>query len=124
MGEGTNKNWRPVYVAMCHLHRMTPEQFHQDIVNRCNAYVNGHIGEGHGNFMYPVEFIKGNLDKTPVCWSELLNTNSVMLFLRQYYKKNTLEDIMADESVMIRFFGSVEVGRERLHSKKAQWDKL
>lgn len=124
MGDGTNNNWRPTYVVMCHLHHMTPEQFHQDIVNRCNAYANSHIGEGHGNFMYPVEFIKGDLHKTPVFWNDLLNSKSVMLFLKQYYKKNTLQDIIADESVMIRFFGSVEVGRERLNSKKAQWDKL
>ncbi len=124
MGDGGTKQWRPVYILICSLRGMTIEQFHQDITNRCNAYANSHIGEGHGNFMYPMKFIKGDLDKNPIFWNDLLNTKSVMHFLKQYYKHNTLQDIMADESVMIRFFGSVDVGRQRLNSKKAKWDKL
>jgi len=124
LGDGEGTQWRPTYILMCHMHNMKLETFHQDMVTRCNSYASNHIGEGHGHYMYPVEFIKGDINKNPIVWNELLNTKSVMRFLKKYYKNNTLEDIIADDSVMIRFFGSVEVGRERLHSKKALWNKL
>jgi hypothetical protein len=83
----------------------------KDVVTKLNSFAMNHHGQGEGLYTYiPTHFV-GKVTNQNRPWSDYLQHKSTCRFLKKYYADNTKNDIISNDNVMIRFFGSTEVGR-------------
>jgi len=96
----------------------TPEECVQDFTNRLNTFAKHNHGNDYGQYRYPPNHYYHSVEDENLPWNNYLQNKSVCHFLRLYYPQATRQDIMEDDDVLIRFFGTIERGHQVLNSMK------
>jgi len=124
------------FPAHCIVIRMnedeTPEACMVHFAERLNQFTIENTGEEYGQYKYPPKYYyqSESVEEKNLPWNYYLQNKSVCHFLRLYYpdqddQELRKEDVMADEAILIRFFGTVEVGRHVLERMtQSKWEDL
>jgi hypothetical protein len=90
----------------------TPEECVQDFTNKLNTFAKHNHGNDYGQYRYPPNHYYHSVEDENLPWNNYLQNKSVCHFLRLYYPQATRQDIMEDDDVLIRFFGTIERGHQ------------
>ena len=124
------------FPAHCIVIRMnedeTPESCMVHFAKRLNQFTIENTGEEYGQYKYPPKYYyqSESVEEKNLPWNYYLQNKSVCHFLRLYYpdqddQELRKEDVMTDEAILIRFFGTVEVGRHVLERMtQSKWENL
>ena len=103
----------------------TLEDVRSRIVTSLTQYASTHYGpEGEENFKYMPEYCPGVIENGNLehPWNHYVQNKSVCRFMKRIYGVKPKETIMRYPEIMVRFFGSIEEGRNIL--ALTNWDTL
>ena len=111
--------------AVHHKEGETLEDVRSRIVTSLTQYASTHYGpEGEENFKYMPEYCPGVIENGNLehPWNHYVQNKSVCRFMKRIYGVKPKETIMRYPEIMVRFFGSIEEGRNIL--ALTNWDTL